>query len=269
MATLSSHVPDPRLLTAHAERETGPLHRVNPWTKVGALPVLVAAVTVARSLPAVGIVYAAALTAFVAAGLPVGRLVRWYALPVTLVGTIAVPLAFGAPGDPILAAGTPLGRISLTRPGVELAATYFLRAFAVATYSLAVLGTTRYVEVSHVLGRTLPSPIDQIALLAYRFTFVMIETLEEFVAAARSRGGRLSDFRSNWRLYGRLLGATFLRAVERSERLVAAMESRGYRGDLTRFARVERPPVSELLALAALTAVVLGYAATVTYGVVG
>lgn len=269
MAALSSHVPDPRLLTAHAERATGPLHGVNAWTKVLALPLLVVAVTVARGLPAVAVAYAVTLVTYAATGLPVGRLLGWYALPATLVGAVAVPLAFGVPGAPLVALATPVGEVSLTWAGVAVALTYVLRALAVATYSLTVMATTRYDEVSDVLGRTLPSPVDQVALLAYRFTFVTIATLEDLVTAVRARGGRLTNFRSDWRLYGRILGVTFLRAVERAERLVSAMEARGYRGDLTRYAHVERPPRRELLALGALGATVVGYAATVTYGVVG
>ena len=41
MTTLSNHVPDPRLITAFAEQQDGPLHRVNPWTKVGVVGALV------------------------------------------------------------------------------------------------------------------------------------------------------------------------------------------------------------------------------------
>ena len=53
MTTLSNHVPDPRLITAFAEQRDGPLHRVNPWTKVGVVGALVLAVTVADLRPGV------------------------------------------------------------------------------------------------------------------------------------------------------------------------------------------------------------------------
>jgi cobalt/nickel transport system permease protein len=270
MAQLSSHVPDPRLLTTYAERRNGPLHRVNAWTKVAALPILVAAVTVARGLPTVLAVYAIALGVYAVARLPVRRLAGWYTLPVVFVTTVGGPVAFGVSGDPIASLSTPLGPLTLTSAGVETYLTLLGRGLAVVTYSIALWATTGYTDLAYVLGRTLPAPIDQIALLAYRFTFVTLETLEDLVAATRSRGASLlSEFWPNHRRYGQILGLTFLTAIERSERLVKAMEARGYDGDLTVHGHVAHPPIRDLVALGGLVSVVAAYAAVVTYGVVG
>lgn len=259
--TLSSHVPDPRLITAYAERRDGPFHRLNPWTKVAVVPLLVLAVTASDSPVASGVVYAAVLAAYAAAGLPVGRLLRWYTLPVTFVATIVGPLAFGVPGTPLFAVPTPLGTLSLSVDGVVLFVDLACRALAVATYMLTFSMTTGYNELAYLLGRTLPSPLDQVALLTYRFTFVMLETVEELLVAVRGRGGSLAGgFRRNRRLYARVVGMTFLVALERSERLVTSMEARGYDGDITLYARVGRPPASELLAVGVLACGTLAYA---------
>ena len=127
--------------------------------------------------------------------------------------------------------------------------------------------TTKYTDVAYLLGRLLPRPIDQIALLTYRFTFVMIETLEDLVKAALSRGANFSEFWSNKRLYARILGMTMLSAIEQSERLVKSMEARGYDGDITLYGDVSRPPVHELFVVIGSYVAVVGYAAVAVYGV--
>jgi cobalt/nickel transport system permease protein len=269
MTSLSNHVPDPRLVTAHAEHGDGPLHRVNPWTKVGVVGALVLAVTVAETLPVLAGVYAATLLTYGAAGLPYRRLVGWYALPALFVLSVGAPLALLEPGAPLGAAVvTPLGAVSITAEGAALFAALACRSLAVVTFTLAATMTTRYGDLAHLLGRLLPHPVDQIALLTYRFTFLMMETLEDLLTSVRARRADLGRFWANRRTYARVLGTTLLVAVERSERLVKSMEARGYDGGATRYRDVPRPPAREVAALAACYASVVGYALVAVYGVV-
>jgi cobalt/nickel transport system permease protein len=268
VTTLSNHVPDPRLITAFAERRDGPLHRVNPWTKVGIVGVLVLAVTVFDRLVLLAGLYGVVLVVYGLAGLPFRRLTGWYTLPLLFIVSVAGPLAFLEPGTPIGGAlSTPLGELSVTWAGLVLLAELGCRSLTVVTFTLTASMTTRYTDVAHVLGRLLPRPMDQIVLLTYRFTFVMIETLEDLVKAALSRGANLSEFWSNRRLYARILGMTMLSAIERSERLVKSMEARGYGGDLTLYGDVSRPPAHELVVVVGSYAAVVGYVAVAVYGV--
>ncbi|MFW5955839.1 MAG: energy-coupling factor transporter transmembrane component T family protein [Halorhabdus sp.] len=260
MAALSNHVPDPRLMTAYAEHHEGPMHRINPWTKVGLLGALVLAVTALDGIVALVSLYVVVLVAYAAAGLPLGRLAGWYTLPVLFLVSVGGPLLIMEPGTPIGGVlGTPLGGLSVTIEGATLVAELAARSLTVVTLVLATAMTTRYADVATVLDRLLPSPIDQVALLTYRFTFVMLETLEDLVKAARARGATLSTFWSNRRLYARMLGMTMLTAIERSERLVASMEARGYDGDIAMAREVPRPPVAELAAVGAAYLLVAAY----------
>ena len=93
MTTLSNHVPDPRLITAYAERRDGPLHHVNPWTKFGVVGVLVLAVTVVDALAVLAGLYAATFVVYGIAGLPYRRLIFWYTLPMLFIVSVAGPLA--------------------------------------------------------------------------------------------------------------------------------------------------------------------------------
>ena len=268
MTTLSNHVPDPRLITAYAEHREGPLHRVNPWTKVGIVGALVLAVTVVDSLAVLAGLYAATLAVYGIAGLPYGRLVSWYTLPLLFVVSVGAPLAFLEPGTPIGGAlATPVGALSITWAGATLFGELACRSLTVVTFALTATMTTRYADVAYLLGRLLPRPIDQVALLTYRFTFVMLETIEDLVKSALARGANLSEFWANRRTYARILGMTLLTAIERSERLVKSMEARGYDGDITLYSDVPRPPARELVAVVACYAGVVGYALAV-FGVV-
>ena len=268
MTTLSNHVPDPRLITAYAEHRDGPLHRVNPWTKLGIVGALVLAVTTVDRLAVLAGLYAVVLAVYGVSGLPYRRLVLWYTLPMLFVVSVAGPLAFLEPGVPIGGAiPTPLGGLSVTWAGAALFAELTCRSLTVVTFALTASMTTNYSDIAYMLGRVLPRPLDQVALLTYRFTFVMVETLERLVKAGLSRGANFSEFWSNKRLYARILGMTMLSAIEQSERLVKSMEARGYDGDLTVYGDVSRPPPAELLVVAGAYVAVVGYSATVVYGV--
>jgi len=268
VTTLSNHVPDPRLITAFAEQRDGPLHHVNPWTKIGIVGALVLAVTVVDQLVLLGGLYGAVLIVYGLAGLPYQRLAGWYTLPMLFIVSVAGPLAFLEPGTPIGGAlSTPVGELSVTRAGLSLFVELSCRSLTVVTFVLTASMTTKYTDIAYMLGRLLPRPIDQIALLTYRFTFVMIETLEDLVKAALSRGANFSEFWSNKRLYARILGMTMLSAIEQSERLVKSMESRGYNGDLTLYGDVSRPPTYELLVVIGSYAAVVGYATVAIYEV--
>jgi cobalt/nickel transport system permease protein len=266
VTTLSNHVPDPRLITAYAEHRHGLLHRVNPWTKLGVVGALVLAVTVVDSLVVLAGLYAVTLTVYGLGGLPYRRLVYWYTLPLLFVVSVAGPLAFLEPGTPVGGSlATPLGDLSVTWAGATLFGELTCRSLTVVTFTLAATMTTRYADLAYLLGRLLPRPIDQVALLTYRFTFVMVETLEDLVKGVLSRGASLSEFWGNRRVYARILGMTLLTAIERSERLVKSMEARGYDGDITLYGDVSRPSPGGIAAVVGCYAAVVGYA-LVDYG---
>jgi cobalt/nickel transport system permease protein len=269
VTTLSNHVPDPRLITAYAEHRESLLHRVNPWTKVGVVGALVLAVTIVDSLVVLAGLYAATLAVYGIAGLPYGRLIYWYTLPLLFIISVAGPLAFLEPGVPIGGSlATPIGDLSVTWSGATLFGELTCRSLTVVTFALTTTMTTRYADIAYLLGRLLPRPIDQVALLTYRFTFVMIETLEDLVKGVLARGARLSEFWVNRRIYARILGMTLLTAIERSERLVKSMEARGYHGDITLYGDVARPPARDILAVVACYAGVVAYGLVVVYEVV-
>jgi cobalt/nickel transport system permease protein len=100
--------------------------------------------------------------------------------------------------------------------------------------------TTKYNHQSYIVSKVLPYPIDQIMLLAYRFTFLALDGLEETIIAMRSRGGfNISGLQKNGRFYGAVFALAFIRSFDRADRVSKAMESRGYNG---RLMSIYRPP---------------------------
>ncbi len=65
----------------------------------------------------------------------------------------------------------------------------------------------------------------------FRYTAVVIDELNRMKVARQSRGFEARGVK-DWRILGQSIGALFVRAYERGERVHLAMLSRGYEGNL-------------------------------------
>ena len=65
----------------------------------------------------------------------------------------------------------------------------------------------------------------------YRYQFLLVDEAERMLRALQSRGYRARSL-LHARVIGSLLGMFLLRSYERSERVYAAMASRGFEGNL-------------------------------------
>ena len=77
-----------------------------------------------------------------------------------------------------------------------------------------------------------PSVLVELALIMYRYIFLMFEEAARIRAAQKSRLGYVT-FRNSLRSISTLGGMLILRSYDRAERSFAAMRCRGYRGVLT------------------------------------
>jgi len=107
-----------------------------------------------------------------------------------------------------------------------------VRSFA-AISCLAFIGwTTPLMELIPVGARAgIPPVLVDLALMIYRFLFVMTTTLTEMLRAQSWRLGR-ADFRSRMRAASMLAGSLFVRCIHRVRRLEDGIEARGYDGHL-------------------------------------
>ncbi len=244
--SFSDHIPDPHLITLHAERGRSFLHRIDPRVKAAILAWLVVLVTLARSTWILLAAWAATIIIYRAAGLPLRELVRWSLVPALFVLSLVVLLVWGEPGRPLLA----IGNLVLTDGGIVLALSLLARALATVTFTLTLLMTTRYAHLARLASLVLPNPIDQVCLLSYRFLFTTTGMVGDLLTAVRSRGGGLTrGITTRSRLFASIFGLSFIRAYDRSERVGQAMSARGYRGRLAPLEPLPRPGSAEVLAI--------------------
>ncbi len=229
----SSHVPDFRYITYFAQTGSSIIHRMNPWTKLALLALVVSLVTVILDIKAMLVLLALAFAFYVAARLPLRVLIGWWSLPVLFVVSLSVLYIFTEPGKVL--AELRLGglRIGVTDKGLLLMANLLVKALAVVTFSLSVFMTTRYNHIVHIAYRALPRTLATVFLLSYRFMFETADEFSDILDAMHSRSGGLAKGLSRQsRAFAGIFGLGFVHAFERAEAISKAMEARGFTGDL-------------------------------------
>jgi cobalt/nickel transport system permease protein len=201
-------------------RGVGPLQRLNPKGKLLATLFFVVAV-VATPVAAWQILAAEALILSFVIGLsgiqPRELFTRWLGF-VVLVGFLAFVMARNHPEQQ---------RLGTTGVVLGLLVKNSMSFVAVLTLS----GVTPFPKLLAAL-RGLRTPVVLVATLhfMYRYLHVLTDELDRMVKARRSRSFRRSG-RLDWGLLTGLIGVLFLRAIERGERVHAAMVARGWDGD--------------------------------------
>jgi len=97
--------------------------------------------------------------------------------------------------------------------------------------ALLLIATTSFPGICHALRRLgVPAVFVSQLLFLYRYLFVLMEEVMRLVRARdmRSFGNRGSGMK----VVARLIGALFIRTVERAERIYSAMLTRGFNGDM-------------------------------------
>lgn len=257
------HIPDLELITWYAENNCSPFSSVSPWSKVVVLLLLVVIVTVTRSFPLLLILYAATAAACLLARLPMKKILLWYTLPAIFVLSLIGILAWGEPGTAVISFSVAGFTPTLTDAGLLLIGVLLLKALITVTYSLFFLMTTRYDHIAAMIDRIFPDPLNQIFLLSYRFLFLTIAMTGSLLKAVRSRGGGLiRSLRMQGRIFAQVFALTFIRSLDRAERVHAAMAARGYRGIYTTAGTVPRPSAAEIVFLVAAAICTAGIAIT-------
>ncbi len=205
-----------------------PLHRLDPRWKLAALLPAACAVTALRSpLPAL-VALTAALLLVALARLPW----RWFAvrlgtallIPAFLV--IWIPLTV-RPGD----ATFDVYSMALSETGLVHAAVLLMKAACIVSLALVVLATAPLQDTFKAAQfLRIPGWLVQVALLAYRYVFVLAEEFVRLRTALRVRGYRNRAGLHGYRTIGQVAGTLLVRGHERSERVAQAMRCRGFDG---------------------------------------
>ncbi|MGW1143069.1 cobalt ECF transporter T component CbiQ [Streptomyces zhihengii] len=175
--------------------------------------------------PGAVLVAAATLTVLLGpAGVAPRQLWRAFRVPLGFCVTGAVPLLF--------AVGGPQGAVSLASGGPAHAGQLLLRTSAA---SLGVLLFAFTTPVSDVLPRLVragvPAPVVDVALVMYRITFLLLDSVARVRQAQAARLGATSRAAA-WRSLAGLGATAFVRAFDRASRLQTGLAGRGYDGTL-------------------------------------
>lgn len=121
--------------------------------------------------------------------------------------------------------------------GLERFASIALRSWISVQAAIILAATTRVQDLLAALRQLrLPALFISIIELMWRYLFVLVDEVTRLLRARASRSAALPDTHAGgslrWRatVTGNMAGSLFLRALERSDRVYAAMLSRGYNG---------------------------------------
>jgi cobalt/nickel transport system permease protein len=242
---ISEHIPDLDLITNCAERQDTIFSRASPWTKFILLILIVLMITLTSNIQVLIVLYAIILLACAAAGLPLKKIIGWYAMPVIFVLSLVGIMVWNQPGIPIFSFALGGFVLTLTDQGILLVLVLLLKALISVTFSLFFLMTTKYAHFSAMISRLFPAPLDQVFLLAYRFLFLTLAMAASLLKAVRSRGGGIiRSIRVQGRLFAGIFGLVFIRSFERAERVEKAMTARGYNGTYSAHTTIPAPGIS-------------------------
>ncbi len=194
-----------------------PLGRLDARWRLATLALAVVAVALVRHLLPAALALAGALLLAVLARLPW----RWYAARLAVAGAL---LALFVVPLPLLAH---VGWLD----GLRLAAVILLDSLALFTLACVLLVTAPLettLKAAHSLR--IPGLLIHLALLAYRYLFVLRDELARLRLALRVRGFRNRASWHAWKTAGTAAGTLLVRGHDRAERVAHAMRCRGFDG---------------------------------------
>jgi len=216
------------------------VHRLDPRVKLVATLAFILAVTATppTAWPAfsvllimvLGLIWAAHLS------LMVGLRRSLIVIPFTVVVALSIP--FTTAGEPLFRAHLFSWPLTITDQGLLLFWAIVLRAWLSVLAAGLLTATTHFVELLRAMKSLgVPKAMVSVISFMYRYIFVLVDEAMRLAVARDSRsadpdgqgGGTLL-----WRaqVLGGMIGTLFLRSYERSERIYAAMLSRGFAGEI-------------------------------------
>ena len=164
------------------------------------------------------------------------------ALPFALA---AVTVTFSTPGQSLLVVPVLRWELTLTDAGLIRFVSIMLKSWLSVQMAVVLTASPSFPTLLQAMrGLRLPKILVATVGFTYRYIFVIGDEALRLMRARAARSG-VRDGKGGgsvfWRarVTGGIAGSLFLRSIERSERIYAAMVARGYDGE----ARSIRPPV--------------------------
>ncbi len=230
-----------------------PVHRLDPRVK---LPLAVAFIVTAALLrpgawPAYVLLFAVAFSVVLASGLGAGYVYKRALLAAPFV-LAALPLLFTIEGRALLTLHLGSWTLTLTEPGLVRFLSVALKSWLSVQMAIVLAATTSFPDLLAAMrGLKLPRLLVAVVGLMWRYLFVLVDEVMRMMRAREARSGAPVERAGRiggsipWRakVTGGMAGNLMLRSFDRSERIYAAMASRGYDGEVR---GLPRPPVPTL-----------------------
>ena len=217
----------------------GPLHRMDARAKfVASVAFIVsAALTPEGAWPAYILLCALALSVGVASSVGMA-LVQKRSAVALLFALAAVTVVFTTPGRALIGATIGPWRITMTDAGLTRFVSIVLKAWVSVQMAVILTATTAFPALLAAMrSLRLPKVLVGIFGFTYRYMFVIADEAMRLMRARAARSGATEGRGGGsllWRAHvtGAMAGSLFLRSLERSERIYAAMVARGYDGEV-------------------------------------
>lgn len=183
------------------------------------------------------------------------------ALPFALAGVSAV---FALPGRPLWVWEIGPWQLVASDAGLLRFASLLARSWLSVQMAILLTATTQFPDLIHALRHLrVPQVLVAVVSFMYRYLFVLTDEAVRLLRAREARsarpagGGGGGSLAWRARVAGNMAGQLFLRSYERSERVYAAMQARGYRGHLLTLNPHELSAYDWLLGGAAVCSLIL------------
>jgi cobalt/nickel transport system permease protein len=238
----------------------GLLQRLDPRVKLLSIVVLAVTASLIHSLWLLLFLVAVTVALAAASRVGVGSFLRKVWLSAGLLAiVIALPstTALVTPGTVVV----PLGRVSLTEPGLLGAATLVARVVTAAGFSLLVVWTMCWTEILHALSALrMPSVIVATLAMAHKQILTLLRTVEQVHLARESRTVSRGTTAENRSWVTERMAFVVRKSMKTADDVYDAMLSRGFSGEVRTLVRLHmglRDWVWTAVSLAGCTGIVL------------
>ena len=225
---------------------TSPIHRLDPRLKLLATLAFVLAATSSPSLawPSFLLLAALALGAFLLAEVPLAEGLKRSTIALPFAGMVAISLPFTRGGE-VLWSWQPFASaqgwtLTVTDEGLILFAAVTVKSWLSVMVSGLLVATTRFPDLLYAMrSLRVPAVLTATISFMYRYLFVLVDEAMRLQTARQARSaGPGGTVWWRMRVLGGMIGSLFIRSYERSERIYAAMLSRGFAGEVRTLSRL-------------------------------
>jgi cobalt/nickel transport system permease protein len=237
------------------------VHRLDPRLKLLATVtyVLAATSTPPGAWLALATLAGLALAAVGLARIPLAEALKRSSIALPFAAIVAISLPFTHGGQVVWAWSIGGLRLTITDAGLILFATVVVKSWLSVMVSGLLVATTRFPDLVLALrALRVPAMLATTISFMVRYLFVLAdEAMRLMTARAARSAGKGGSLIWHAQVLGGMIGSLFIRSYERSERIYAAMVSRGFAGEMRTLTPLTWQPRDTWASLAWLLALVV------------